>query len=71
MGGLAATSTDALVVQFFDYQWAHVQCFPAAILTLRTVFVAWDCGVFAKRQHLGKFVFSLRGVQVACRIWRK
>ena len=60
MRGLAATSTDALVVQFFDDQ-----CFPAATLTLRTLFVAWHCRVYANRQHLGKFVLSLRGVQVA------
>ena len=65
MGGLAASSADALVVQFFDDQWALVQCFPAATLTLRTLFVAWHCGVYARRKHLGKFVRSFRVVQVA------
>ena len=30
MGGLAATSADALLVQLFDDHWALVQCFPAA-----------------------------------------
>ena len=70
MGGLAATSTDALVVQFFDDQWAHVQCFPAATMSLRPVFVAWS---ICEEETFGKVcAFSpwCTGGAMS-RIWRK